>query len=184
MIRTVSGLVVLLLCGSVSAQSSPSYTLEEHAFNAGGAATAGVVLSSPNFQITLASVGEPLVRRGLGSASFGLDAGFDSAYPPPGEVAPRCGTGAMPCLRFTDAQSLTWPADPAAGVYNLYRDDTGDGYGSCEQQSIADAGTMDGNEPSPGAAFYYLVTVRNRLGEEGTKGTASDTSERLGTLCP
>jgi hypothetical protein len=77
---------------------------------------------------------------------------------------------------------LTWPAERSAGVYNLYRDDTSDGFGSCEEQDIA--GTTTTDTATPTAAFFYLVTVQNRLAEEGTKGFQSNATERLGAVCP
>jgi len=44
--------------------------------------------------------------------------------------------------------------------------------------------TTDGGPVSVGDGFFYLVTVVNRLGEEGGKGFRSDGTERLGTVCP
>ena len=43
--------------------------------------------------------------------------------------------------------------------------------------------------PTSGGTFYYLVTVKNRPAEEGTKGFQSDTTtERVGSFdllaCP
>ena len=136
------------------------------------------------FSITLASIGDRVVSSGLASSSFGMDVGFDAAYRPPGEVAAACGTGVEHCLRFTDPQTLIWPGERSAGVYNLYRDDTSDGFGHCEQQDLADTTATDAATPTSGTSFFYLVTVENRLGEEGTKGFGSNTSERLGAVCP
>ena len=179
---------LLLLSGAALAQTSTSFTLEEYALNAGGSPSQGVALSSASFSITLASIGDTVVATGLSSGSFSLDAGFGVAYPPPGEVAVACGTG-EPCLLFTDSETLTWPAERSAGVYILYRDDTSDGYGNCEQQELAATTTTDAATPTTNNTFYYLVTVENRLSEEGTKGFQSDmTTKRLGSFglppCP
>ena len=175
---------VLVLSGVVLAQTSTSFKLEEYTLNAGGTPSQGVELTSTSFSITLASIGDTVVAIGLASSSFEMDVGFDAAYPPPGEVAATCGAGGEPCLLFTDSETLTWPAEPSAGVYNLYRDDTGDGFGDCEEQDIAGTTTTDSSTPTAGNAFFYLATVENRLGEEGTKGFESGGTERQGTACP
>lgn len=179
-----------LLGGMAAAQTSTSYRLEEYALNAGGTPSQGVVPTSASYSITLASIGDSVVGTGLSSTSFAADVGFDAAYPPPGEVAGTCGTAGS-CLRFTDAQTLTWPAESSAGVYNLYRDLasnlTGLGYGQCEQQDLNGTTTTDGDPVPSGDGFFYLVTVENRLGEEGTKGFRVEgvtTIERGGTVCP
>ncbi len=119
----------LVLTSVALAQTSTNFKLEEYSFNAGGTPSQGVNLTSTSFSITLASIGDGVVATGLASSSFGMDVGFDVAYPPPAEVAPTCGSSGEPCLLFTDTQTLTWPAERSAGVYNLYRDDMSDGYG-------------------------------------------------------
>ena len=179
--------VGLVLTTVALAQTSTSFTLEEYTLNSGGTPSQGVDLTSASFSITLASIGDTVVATGLSSASFEADVGFDAAYPPPGEVAASCGASAEPCLVFTDSETLTWPAEPSAGVYNLYRDDISNGYGDCEEQDIT--GTTTTDTATPTTAFFYLVTVENRLAEEGTKGFQSDgTTERLGSfdlpVCP
>ena len=84
------------------------------------------------------------------------------------------------------ADTLTWPAEPSAGVYNLYRDDISNGFGDCEEQDIA--GTTTTDTAIPTTAFFYLATVENRLAEEGTKGFQSNATERRGgfdlPVCP
>ncbi len=176
----------LVLTSAALAQTSTSFTLEEYTLNAGGTPSQGQVLSSSSFSITLASIGDTLVATGLSSSSFEADVGFDAAYPPPGEVAATCGASGEPCLVFTDSETLTWPAEPSAGVYNLYRDDTSNGFGDCEEQDIA--GTTTTDTATPTTAFFYLVTVENRLAEEGTKGFQSNATERVGgtglPVCP
>ena len=173
----------LVLTSVALAQTSTSFTLEEYALNSGGTPSQGADLTSASFSITLASIGDGVVASGLASSSFGMEVGFDAAYPPPGEVAAACGAG-EPCLVFTDSETLIWPAERSAGVYNLYRDDTGDGFGDCEEQDIAGTTTTDSSTPTAGNAFFYLVTVENRLAEKGTKGFQSNLTERLGAVCP
>ncbi len=187
-IRTMgAGALLMLLSGTVLAQTSTSFKLEEHTLNAGGTPSQGAVPTSASFSVTLASIGDTVSAAGLGSTSFQLDSGFAVAYPPPGEVAAMCG-GAGACLAFTDLQTLIWPTERSVGHYNLYRDDTSGGYGTCEQQDLGATTATDLSAPSTGNAFYYLVTVENRLAEEGTKGFQSGAIERLGATgllaCP
>ena len=180
------GVGVLVLSSLALAQTSSNFTLEEYTFNAGGTPLQGIDLTSASYSITLASIGDSVVATGLSSGSFQADVGFDVAYPPPGEVAATCGASGDPCLVFTDSETLTWPAEPSAGVYNLYRDDTSNGFGDCEEQDIT--GTTTTDTATPTAAFFYLVTVENRLAEEGTKGFQSIATERRGgvvlPVCP
>ena len=79
-------LAALVLGGSVLAQSSASYNLEEHVFNSGGHPLGGTTLASASFKISLDSLGEAISATDLTSASYRLDACFSAAYPPPGEV--------------------------------------------------------------------------------------------------
>ena len=75
------------------------------------------------------------------------------------------------------------------GHYNLYRDLvsnlSGLDYGECDQYELPDESATDTDPVSVGDGFFYLVTVENRLGEEGTKGRHSDGSERPNpNFCP
>ena len=171
-------LVVLAL--PALAQESPSFKLAEHAFNAGGHPESGTVMTSASFKVSLDSIGDGVVRTGLTGASFHMDAGFSSAYPPPGEVL---------ALRFSDAENLHWDSERSVGVYNLYRDLmsnlSGSGYGDCHQQDIAGPAFTDGDLPPGSDGYFYLVTAKNRLGEEGSKGFDSDDVERANlSPCP
>ncbi len=173
-------IIALLSCGHVLAQTSSSYTLEEYSFNAGGAPSGGATLDSAGFSITLASIGDGVAAADLSSGSWLVDVGFEAAYPPPGEVVG---------LALTDKQTLVWSPERSAGHYTLYRDDAGDGYGNCEQHALSGTITTDPSTPTSGSAFYYLVAVENRLGEEGTRGFRSGgVIERLGAfdlpVCP
>ena len=179
------GVGVLLLLSSLAlAQTSSSFTLEEYTLNAGGTPSQGTVPTSASFSVTLASIGDTVVATGLSSTSFEADVGFDVAYPPPGEVAATCGAPGEPCLLFTDSETLTWPAERSAGVYNLYRNSASNAYGQCLPPELPGATATDAATPTAGNAFFYLATVENRLGEEGTKGFQSDATERLGAVCP
>ena len=171
-------LAVFALGGAVSAQQSAGFKLEEHDFNIAGHPEAGTVLTSTSFRVTLDAI-DDLGSAQLTAASFGVGSGFVAGYPPPDEVA---------ALRFPDRQTLEWDAEPSAGSYNLYRDLLsnllGLGYGNCVQQNLGSTSATD-NDPVPAAdGFFYLVTVENRLAEEGTKGSRSTGMERTGTACP
>jgi hypothetical protein len=161
------------------AQQSPGYDMREHVFNAGGHPEAGTAMASAGFRITLDAIGGLTAMPATASASFQMNAGFVSGYPPPSEVT---------SVRFgPDGVSLAWDPDPGAGTYQVYRDSLsalhGGGTGVCYQQNLMSPGTTDPHPPASG--FFYLVTSRNRLGEEGTKGFASSGAERLNTLpCP
>ena len=187
----VLGGLLLLAVGAASAQQSTSFTLEEHVFNAGGHPQAGTVPTSASFQITLDSIGDNAVATGLNSASFQLDSGFPTAYPPPGEVEG---------LELTDNVTLVWNIEKSIGSYNLYKDLLSSlstlNYGTCTQEAIADETTTDVAVPTSGNGFFYLVTAENKLTEEGTKGACVDgtgnnqceggtgAAERLGLACP
>jgi hypothetical protein len=172
--------IAILLTPAVGAQTSTSFKLEEQLFNAGGNPADGVVLTSTSFRITLDAIGESAARRGLGSDSLGLDGGFVPRYRPPGEVT---------ALRFTDAVTLVWKADGSVGWYNLYRDLMSNlstlGYGDCDQYDLTTETTTDTDAVPSDDGYFYLVTAKNRLGEEGTKGFDSDDVERPNLIpCP
>jgi hypothetical protein len=168
-------LVLLVLAVSVPAmaQTSASYRLTEHAFNAGGRPDDGSVPMSPNLKISLDAIGDAALGQTLSSANYRMDGGFAGRYPPPGETRG---------LLFTTKDILQWDPERSVGVYNLYRDDlsalSGLGYGACEQYGITGQTANDTDEPSAGNGYFYLVTAENRLGEEGTKGYDSDNAKR------
>lgn len=90
---------------------------------------------------------------------------------------PEVATG----LLFSDAQTLTWAADPAAVTYSLYRgtiDASPWAYDQvCLFPSLPGPGATDGTNPPRGVSFYYLVSGRNVCGE-GPLGTSSDGQPR------
>jgi len=172
--------LALLASGPALAQQSASYRLEEHVLNAGGHPQQfGPEPASASHRLTRGSIGEPFgMRRSLG-ASMMLDSGFVIAYPPAGEVRD---------LRFTNRTTLVWEAHPAAGRYNVYRDALASlatlGYGACDQHDLVAPTATETLSPFPGSGFFFLVTVENRLFEEGTKGFQSSGIERTGPVCP
>ncbi len=173
-------LLGLMLGGSVLAQESPNYKLWEHVFNAGGHPPDGIVLTSSNYQITSGSAGDTVVGTNLSSVSFQMEGGFSASYPPPGEVA---------SLRFTDEETLAWNPDRSIGTYQLYRGSVSDlptlGYGTCEQPGLTAPIASEADPLPVGEGYFYLVTARNRLSEEGTKGSDSADSERANAdPCP
>jgi len=168
-------LLVLMLSAleSIQAQQSGSYKLSEHTFNAGGRPESGVVAASVSFRVSLDSIGDAVAGTVLSSGSFRAAGGFYSAFPPPSEVE---------SLFWVNADTLRWSAEPSAGAYNLYRADLvtlpGLTYGDCLQSGLTGTITSDTDTPAAAGGFFYLVTVENRLGEEGTKGIASDNTDR------
>jgi hypothetical protein len=179
MTRITIAVVLALAHAPALAQQSASHRLEEHAFNAGGHPAAGIGPTSASHRLTLGSLGESIAPWTLLGASTGLAGGFVAAYPPPGEVTD---------LVFPDKTTLVWNPEPSAGGYNLYRAslDTLDDltYGACAQQGVASATTTDTTPVAAGNGVFFLVTVENRLGEEGTKGFRAGGVERTGTVCP
>ena len=161
-------LLVAVALTPVTAQVSTSYKLEEHTFNAGGRPDGGTTASSANYRISLDALGGGVVGRGLTSTSYGMDGGFVSAYPPPGEVQG---------LYFDSPQLFSWAAERSVGTYNIYKDAFGTlpgGYGVCIDSGITGTDAQDLSTPSSGQGWFYLVTARNRLAEEGSKGTSHD----------
>jgi hypothetical protein len=181
--RKTRTLLVLLAVSSFGAaalaQESASHKLEEHTFNAGGHPAGGVNPASASHQITLGSIGDPFASQLSFGDSNVVASSFLLAYPPPGEVGG---------LLFVDNVALVWDASAASGTYSLYRGLIGSlsglGFGACLQQNIPAATTTDATLPVVGEGFFYLVTVENLLGEEGTKGFTSGGAERLGSACP
>jgi hypothetical protein len=161
------------------AQSSTSFRLQESALNAGGNPLQGGQLSSSSFRIRLDSIGEATVGAGIASGSYRLDTAFVSAYRPPAETLN---------LRFTDKTTLTWNPERSVGNYQLYRGLTSTlpgTWGSCLASNLPTSSGTDAQRPTSGASYFYLVTARNRLREEGTKGNRSNGSPRSNTNpCP
>jgi hypothetical protein len=153
-------------------QTSTSYKLTESTLNAGGDPQNSSYAASASYRIKLDAIGEALIAVGLYSASFHLDAGFVEAYPPPKEILN---------LRWTSQTALAWDPELSVGSYDLYRDllsTLPGGFGACFQAGIGGETWTDATIPSVGSGLFYLVTARNRLAEEGTKGHQSNGAER------
>jgi len=177
-----AALLLLALAGAAPAwaQQSTSFQLRESAFNAGGRPAQGAIAQSTSFRVSLDAIGDSVAGPGLASASFSMDGGFVTPYPPPGEV-----NG----LRFTDKVTLAWKPEKSTGVYNLYRGLVstlpGLGYGGCQQQSLAAETATDAAVPTIGSSYFYLITAENLLAQEGTKGFNSAGVERANlSPCP
>jgi hypothetical protein len=176
--RTLGRLVaaILLAGGGVivpaRAQTSASFKLNEATFDNGGDPRQGSLLSAAHYKVTFDVIGGSLVRQGASSAGFRSDAGFAAGYPPPGEVAG---------VTFPNKTTLQWRPERSLGAYEVYRDPLAAlpaSFGTCFASGLTAESTTDASSPSAGAGFFYLVTVRNRLREEGTKGFLSDGSTR------
>jgi hypothetical protein len=99
--------------------------------------------------------------------------------PPPGEVRNQI---------WTDKTTMAWDHEPSLGTYNLYRDlisTLPGGFGACFQSGIATESATDATLPAVGSGWFYFVTARNNLGQEGTKGFQSGGAERSNPApCP
>ncbi len=160
-------LLLLLAVNLTPGQESSSFKLIEHTFNAGGHPEAGVVATSSSFRVTLDAIDEGLAGTALTSASFLMDSGFTASFPPPGEVEN---------LRFISEITMIWDADSSMGDYALYRGTVPGitpGYGACLLPTPASETATDLTLPTAGQALAYIITSRNRLLEEGTKGFTS-----------
>ena len=182
--RRIVGLAAIagawLVASPALSQSSANFKLSEQVLNAGGNPSGGTVLSSPSFRISLDAIGDSVTGAALSSSAWRMDAGFVSGYPPPGEVLG---------LRFGPGRTtLLWNAERSVGSYNLYKGSLFaflPDYGVCTQSGLTAETATDAAVPPAGAGAFYLVTARNRLAEEGTKGFASSGVERShGVPCP
>lgn len=175
----LAGLLGALAIAPVAAQTSASYRLRESSFNNGGNPGSAGALVSAHFRVSLDAVGEDAARAGAASASIHIDGGFVAGMTPPGEV-----TG----LRFTDATTLQWNPERSADRYELYRGGVASlpgTYGACLANDLTAQTASDTALPSTGQGFFYMVTARNRLREEGPKGFRSDGIEESNPLpCP
>jgi hypothetical protein len=173
-------ILALAAVSAVAAQQSPSFKITDSVLAAGGVPSGGAHPSSHDFRITLATIGDELSSRTAVSASFRSDGGFASGYPPPGEVDG---------LAFITPSALVWNGERSGSVFDVYRGTlaklgAGDA-GSCIAGGLPSASASDPAVPLAGRGFSYLVAVRNRLGEEGTKGRRSDGRERPNSApCP
>ena len=174
--RTALGISIALVAVASSpalAQQSTSYKLTESAVNAGGRPENGTIAASASYRVSFDAIGDAVAGGSPSSASYRLGSGFVSWFPPPGEAKG---------LRFSDRTTLRWDPEPSVGTYNLYRDFVsalaGGGTGTCFVNGVSTEQASDAGSPGAGKGFFYLVTAKNRLAEEGTKGKRSSGSER------
>lgn len=166
--RSPERLAVLLLAfaAPAPAQQSASFDQREHALNCGGNPADGVILTSASYRFTLDALGEAAAAPTIASASYSVGTGFLAPYPPPGEVQN---------LRMTGT-GLTWNPERSRGSYAVYRGVVTNlpaDYGSCLSSGQTSESATDAAVPAAGQTWFYLVSVRNRLTEEGRKGTNS-----------
>jgi len=177
--RALLAIAISAMSTVAMAQTSASYKLTEFTLNGGGRPANGSIASSASYRIKLDAIGDTVAATGLSSASHHLDDGFVSAYPPPGEVRNE---------RWTGKTVLSWDPEGSVGTYEVYRDlmsSLPGSFGACFQSPLLSETATDVTSPASGTAWFYLVTARNRLGEEGTKGLRSSGIERSNASpCP
>jgi len=171
---------LLLSAGLVSAApASATVEINEWVLNAGGHPEQAMTPSSPSLRISLGSLGEPFQLADMQGGAV-LQGSFVGGLHPPGEVRN---------LRFADPMILMWDPEPSAGVYDLYLGTAsmlpGDA-GTCLLPSTMATSAPDPSAIPPlGQAWFFLVTVRNRLGESGTPGADSQGNTRsIPAACP
>ncbi len=170
-------LVGLLAVSPAAAQSSTSYKIKEATFDNAGDPGNGITLGSAHFHIKLDAIGTGTQAASMGSASFHAGVGLALQMRPAGEV-----TG----VRFSDPTTLQWNAEPSAEWYEVYQATSLPGtFGTCYAGDLTSTSLADATVPALGTRVYYMVTARNHLREEGTKGFGSTGTERPNTLpCP
>jgi hypothetical protein len=172
--------LVVSMPSAILAQSSASYRLSEHAFNAAGRPAQGVVSTSTSYRLSLDSIGESIAGGALDGASYHLDGGIAATHRPPGEV-----TGLQ---ILADQQTVTWAWEPASMTFNVYSgpvNTLAGGSGTCAAASVAGTTWPDTTAPASRSALFYLVAGENGLRQEGTLGYASSGAERGGAVsCP
>lgn len=172
------------------AQTSASYKLGDSVINNGGNPRSSAGLISASYHLNLDAIGDGAVRTGLQSASFRLDAGFVGGYAPPGEVQEFLLRADPLPFGNPNITYMHWHGEPSVGVYQIYRGTLGSlpgTYGTCFESNISgvSTGSADFTVPPVGQGYFYMVTARNRLGEEGPKGYRSDgTVQPNPTPCP
>lgn len=169
---------LVLSAGAVRGQSSPSYRLTDHVFNQGGHPAGGVHLASAGFRMSLDSVGEGIASPVSSGATLEARSGFGACYAPAAEV------GAVRVS--SDRVTFFWSPDRAASDYRIYSgtlDELPGSYGTCRMTGVQ--GTQAPLPEIPeSSGYFYLITARDLLGEEGTKGTDGNGHPRGSLPCP
>jgi hypothetical protein len=179
--KRILGLILVLVAGfgTARAQTSASYHLTEAVVNAGGDPRDGSFASSAGNRIRLDAIGQGAIGSGLSSASYHMNAGFVGDYPPPLEVMN---------VRWSTTATLVWDPEKSVGRYEIYRDlisTLPGGFGACYQSGLVGESWTESSSPPVGAGWFYFVTARNLLAEEGSKGFRSSGVERTNpSPCP
>jgi hypothetical protein len=161
-----------LACDSAFAQASADYKVTASTFNNGGDPSNGGFAASSGYHVRVDALGGATAAPGLSSQGYRADGGFVAGFPPPVEVLN---------LRWTSSSTMVWDPEKSVGSYALYRDLVSTlpgGFGTCLQPNLLSETASDSSLPPVGAAWFYLVTARNVLAEEGTKGHRSNGLER------
>ena len=83
--------------------------------------------------------------------------------------------------------TLVWDPERSVGTYNLYRDLLSvlpGSFGECLQSSITGETATELDTPPTGQGWFYLITAKNRLGEEGTGTERSGAQRPNSSPCP
>lgn len=175
----LAGALLSARYGPAHGQTSASFKVTEQAINAGGHPLDAMRPASASFRISLGALGDAAVRGTLSSSSYRGDGGFVLRYAPPGEVSG---------VRFLSKTDLTWSHEPSVGTYNLYRNTLASlpgNFGACYQSALVAPSFGETDVPAQGSGWLYLVTAKNRLREEGTKGRTSSGAARSNpSSCP
>jgi hypothetical protein len=175
----VAGSMLLVAFGAARAQTSANFKVAESVINAGGNPNDATRPASASFRVSFAAIGDAAMRSAPSSTSYRGDVGLIARYRPPGEVQ---------SLRFLDKVNLAWNHEPSMGTYNLYRNTLATlpgNFGGCYQSALSQPQFGEIDMPLAGPGWFYLVTARNRLREEGTKGTMTGGAVRSNTSpCP
>jgi hypothetical protein len=94
-------------------------------------------------------------------------------------------------LRWSDADTLLWDAEPSASEYHVYRGPVSELsyllFGTCQDGIDGDRTntTLDDTTlPTTGDALYYVITAEDSGGNEGTLGLAGCVERSNFTPCP
>lgn len=176
-VGAISGVLATL---AVTAAVGADYRLDELTFNAGGHPLGGARVESTSYSLQLDSVGETLSAPELRSTSYSMDVGHPRRYPPAREVVG---------LRLMgDKTTLTWFPERSVGSYRVYGGSLAWlplNYGVCNAHDLASHQVTIEDLPAPGEGFFYVVTARTTLMEEGPKGYDSTGALRTNPApCP
>jgi len=172
---------LLLAVGTARALESANFKISDDALNSGGHSDPALVLTSSSFRISLDAIGDGVAgQRALAGLSYRADGGFVDAYAPPAEVDG---------VHWIDRTRLVWGPAKSAGIYSLYSGSLEtmrqEPLGDCLQAIIGGIEAVLPTVPIAGTGRFYLVTARNHVDEEGTRGFGSEGTERPpGASCP